>query len=114
MKDGRFELYKDVHGLFVGGIPGLTYENYEIQMKPGDRLFMYTDGIPEANNKERKLFGTDRMVSALNKDPTAELKTVLKNVREAVDQFANGAEQFDDLTMLCIEYKGKSQGGITT
>ena len=109
MKDGRFELYKDVHGLFVGGIPGLTYENYEIQMKPGDRLFMYTDGIPEANNKERKLFGTERMVSTLNTDPTAELKTVLKNVREAVDQFANGAEQFDDLTMLCIEYKGKKE-----
>ena len=107
MKDGRFELYQDVHGLLVGGIPGMAYENYEIQLNPGDKLFVYTDGIPEANNKNRKMFGTERMVAALNADPTADPHGLLKNVREAVDQFVNDAEQFDDLTMLCIEYKGK-------
>jgi len=103
MKDGCFELYNDIHGLVLGGIPGMTYANYEIQLKPGDKLFVYTDGVPEANNKERKLFGTERMVSALNKDPAADPQGILKNVREAVDQFVNDAEQFDDLTMLCIE-----------
>ena len=105
MKDGHFVLYHDDHGLLVGGMPGITYDNYEIQLKPGDKLFLYTDGVPEANNKERKLFGTERMVSALNKDPAADPQGILKNVRQAVDQFVNDAEQFDDLTMLCIEYK---------
>jgi sigma-B regulation protein RsbU (phosphoserine phosphatase) len=113
MRDGRFELYQDVHGLVVGGIPGMTYENYEVMLKPGDKLFVYTDGIPEAHNKERKMFGTDRMVAALNTDPEADLQTLLKNMRTAVDEFADGAEQFDDLTMLCVEYKGKEQGGPT-
>ena len=91
--------------LTLNSILNQTYKNYEIQLQPGDMLFVYTDGVPEANNKERKLFGTERMVSALNKDPAADPQGILKNVREAVDQIVNDAEQFDDLTMLCIEYK---------
>ena len=114
MKDGRFELYKDLHGLLVGGIPGVTYENYEILLNPGNKLFVYTDGVPEANNEERKMFGLERMTKALNTEPGASPQDLLKNVRRAVDNYVKDAEQFDDLTMLCIEYKGKSQGGITT
>ena len=114
MKEGRFELYKDEHGLLVGGIPGMEYKNYEIQLKPGDKLFVYTDGVPEANNEKRKMFGTERMTEALNAQRGASPRDVLGNVRRAVDCFVKGAEQFDDLTMLCIEYKGINQGGKTT
>ena len=106
MKEGRFELYKDVHGLFVGGMPGITYENYEIQLQPGDMLFVYTDGVPEANNKERKLFGNDRMLQALNRNPDAMPKAVLSNVMDGINAFVAGAEQFDDITMLCLKYNG--------
>ena len=106
MKDGCFELYNDIHGLVLGGIPGMTYANYEIQLKPGDKLFVYTDGVPEANNRERKLFGIDRMLQALNRNPDASPEEVLSNVMENINAFVAGAEQFDDITMLCLKYNG--------
>ena len=105
--DGGFELFKDKHGLVVGGMEGLRYREYELQLEPGSKIFVYTDGVPEATNAEEEMFGTDRMIGALNTDPGAEPKQILKNVRGAVDDFVKDAEQFDDLTMLCLEYRGK-------
>ena len=67
---------------------------------------MYTDGVPEATNREGEMFGTDRMIDALNKKPEAPPEKLLKNVRKTVDGFVKDAEQFDDLTMLCMEYLG--------
>ena len=107
---GQFELVKDKHGFVIGGVEGVRYKEYELQLKPGSRLFLYTDGVPEATNADNVLFGTERMLAALNKAPDADTKTILKNVREAVDGFVKDAEQFDDLTMLCVEYKGKDRG----
>jgi len=104
--DGSFELYKDKHGFVIGGMEGIRYKEYEIQLEPGAKLFVYTDGVPEATNAENELFGTDRMLAALNDDPAAPPEKVLRHVREAVDGFVREAEQFDDLTMLCLEYKG--------
>ena len=76
-------------------------------MKPGSKLFVYTDGVPEASDSKNNLFGTDRMLEALNSDPDADPVKLLGNVQEAVDLFVGDAEQFDDLTMLCLEYKGQ-------
>ena len=104
--NGNFELIKDVHGLVLGGMDGARYKEYELQLEPGSRLFLYTDGVAEATNAKQELFGTDRMVEALNKDANASSEQILQNVREAVDDFVKDAEQFDDLTMLCLEYKG--------
>lgn len=104
--DGRFELLKDKHGLVIGGIEGASYKEYEIQMLPDSKLFLYTDGVAEATDQNNEQFGTDRMIDALNLDPSASPKQLLKNVRTAVDAFVQEAEQFDDLTMLCLEYKG--------
>ena len=101
-----FELYKDKHGFVIGGMEGVKYHPYEIQMEPGSKLFVYTDGVAEANNMDKELFGTERMIDALNEDPDAAPQQILKNVRGAVDRFVQDAEQFDDLTMLCLEYKG--------
>jgi len=105
--DGGFELFKDKHGLVVGGMEGLRYREYELQLEPGSKIFVYTDGVPEATNADEEMFGTDRMIGALNTDPGAAPKQILKNVRSAVDDFVKDAEQFDDLTMLCLEYRGK-------
>ena len=105
-KDGRFELFKDRHGLVSGGIDGINYKEYEFRMEPGDKIFVYTDGVAEAMNSEKELFGTDRMLDALNKEPQEKPQQILKNVRDAVDTFVGNSEQFDDLTMLCFEYKG--------
>lgn len=104
--DGNYELYKDRHGFVIGGMEGVKYREYEIQLEPGAKLFVYTDGVPEATNAEKELFGTDRMMDALNAKPDAAPQEVLKNVRAHVDGFVKDAEQFDDLTMLCLEYKG--------
>ena len=104
---GRFELLKDKHGFVVGGMDGVKYKDYEIQMEPGDKLFVYTDGVPEATDTDQQMFGTERMIEALNQDAGAAPEQILGNVRTAVDQFVREAEQFDDLTMLCLEYKGK-------
>ena len=104
---GRFELFKDKHGFVIGGMSGAKYREYEIQMEPGSKLFLYTDGVPEATDADKNMFGTERMVDALNTEPEASPEVILKNVRSAVDGFVKEAEQFDDLTMLCIEYRGK-------
>ncbi|QTE67478.1 SpoIIE family protein phosphatase [Clostridiales bacterium] len=101
-----FELLKDKHGFVVGGMEGIRYKEYEIQLNPGDKLFLYTDGVPEATNAEQELFGTDRMVTALDTGADGSARDVLVNVRKSVDAFVQDAEQFDDLTMLCLDYKG--------
>ena len=107
MQPGQsFELFKDKHGFVLGGMDGLKFKEYEIQLKPGTKLFLYTDGVPEATDMEKQLFGTDRMLAALNENHEAAPQEILHNVRKAVDGFVKEAEQFDDLTMLCIEYKG--------
>ena len=104
--DGDYELFKDKHGLVIGSMEGMPYTEYEITLTPGSRLFIYTDGVPEATNANGELFGFDRMVDALNTNLKASPREVLDNVRTAVDGFVKEAEQFDDLTMLCLEYKG--------
>ncbi|MCR4847033.1 MAG: PP2C family protein-serine/threonine phosphatase [Eubacterium sp.] len=99
-----YELYKDRHGLVAGGMKGVKYFDHEIQLKEGDMVFVYTDGVPEANNSSNELFGDERMLEALNKNADASPDEVLANVKEAVDAYVGEAEQFDDLTMLCIKY----------
>ena len=103
--NGNFELVKDKHGFIIGGTKGIKYKEYEIVLQKGAKLFLYTDGVPEATNAENELFGTDRMLAALNDDKDASCEDLLKNVKIAVHNFVNGAEQFDDLTMLSLEYK---------
>ena len=85
---------------------GVKYKEYQLQLESGARVFVYTDGVPEATDGENELFGTQRMLDALNTDPEAPPEQVLKNVRNAVNGFVKDAEQFDDLTMLCVEYVG--------
>ncbi len=109
--DGSFELFKDKHGFVIGGMEGARYREYEVQMEPGSKLFVYTDGVPEATSAEKELFGTQRMLDALNAAPDVAPQQALKNVRRAVDGFVRDAEQFDDLTMLCMEYKGADAKG---
>lgn len=107
MPGGNYELYKDKHGMMVGVMKGIQYQEYEMTLPPGAKLFMYTDGVPEATDANEALFGKERMIEALNGDVTASPEQVLQNIRTAVDGFVKDAEQFDDLTMLCLEYKGK-------
>ncbi len=108
---GGFRLVKDRHGFVIGGMEGMKYQEYELALQPGAKLFLYTDGVPEATNGESELFGTERMLEALNASISSPPEQVLKQVRSAVDRFVKNAEQFDDLTMLCLEYKGGNADG---
>ncbi len=101
--NGEFEIYKDKHGFVIGGMEGMRYKDYEFTIEKGGALFLYTDGVPEATNSENELFGTDRMIEALNKDPNAAPKILLQNIKASVDEFVGDAPQFDDLTMLCVK-----------
>ena len=109
--DGSFTLYKDPHGLVVGGMEGIRYQEYSLELEPGSKLFVYTDGVPEATDAKNQLFGMDRMLEALNRQPGVNPEQLLRNVRQAVDGFVGEAVQFDDLTMLCVEYKGGENHG---
>ncbi len=104
-RGGNFELYKDKHGFVIGGLSGMVYKDYTLQLEHGDRLFLYTDGVPEATNRDMKMYGTDRMLTALNKDRESAPRKILETVRADINAFVRDAEQFDDLTMVCIEYK---------
>lgn len=106
---GKFELLKDKHGPMLCFMKKLRYKEYETELKPGARLFLYTDGIPEATDSNEQMFGLDRLLVALNEKPDAPLKELLESVRNFVDSFVKEAEQFDDLTMLCLEYRNEPQ-----
>ena len=106
--DGNFELIKDKHGLIIGVMEESSYTEYEWQLKPGSKIFVYTDGVPEATNAQGERLGNDLMLEALNTDPNAKPEQILKNVRAGVDAFVQDAEQFDDITMLCLEYLGNA------
>ena len=108
----KFDLVKDKHGFVIGGMEGVKYKEYELTMQPGSKLFLYTDGVPEATSSVKELFGTDRMLDALNEVTEDSPENILKSVRHSVDGFVKGAEQFDDLTMLCLEYKGPNKNVI--
>ena len=107
---GKFELLQDKHGLVVGAMEGIQYKEYELQLVPGSKIFLYTDGVPEAENAENEMFGTNGMIEALNRNGHADPVETIKNVKAAVDGFVRDAEQFDDLTVLCLEYNGPQKG----
>ena len=104
--EGDFALFKDKHGSTLGWMEGTVYKEYELQLEPGAKIFVYTDGVPEATNKNEELFGTDRMIEVLNRAKDKTPDAIMKSVRSAVDEFVGDTEQFDDLTMVCMTYKG--------
>ncbi len=101
--NGSFELLKDKHGFVIGGMEGVRYTEYDFVLEKGATLFVYTDGVPEATNADNELFGTDRMLEALNKHKDVSPQEILNGVKRSVDVFVGTAPQFDDLTMLSVK-----------
>ena len=108
---GEYELVVYRHSPAVATMEGMRFREHEFQMNPGDTLFVYTDGVAEATNAQNVLFGPERTLAALNRDPGAEPKMILSNVMDGIDAFVAGAEQFDDITMLCFKYNGTVREG---
>ena len=105
--DGSFELIKDPHGFVIGGLPDESYTEYEWQLRPGAKIFVYTDGVPEAGESRSALYGTDRMMEALRTAENESPEKILAAVDASVREYVGNAPQFDDVTMLCVEYKGQ-------
>ena len=103
--DGSFQLFKDTHGFVVGWYKGVKYVDYQIQLEKGSKIFLYTDGVPEASSSEGQ-FTRERMVETLNKYGDLSPEEIIKNVKKDIDTFVGQADQFDDITMLCCQYVG--------
>ena len=104
--DGQYELVVYRHSPAVATLEGIPYKEHSFELHPGDSLFVYTDGVAEATNSKNELFGTDRMLQALNRNPDATPEEVLSNVMDGINTFVAGAQQFDDITMMCLKYNG--------
>ena len=101
-RDGAFELFRDKHGFVLAGMEDVKYREYELRLEDGDTLFVYTDGVPEATDASNTLFGTERMLAALNRGVDQPCETLLACVKQDIDAFVGAAPQFDDITMLAL------------
>ena len=108
--DGSFEYLKTRAGFVLAGMEGVRYRVGEITLNEGDRLFLYTDGVPEATNVENKLYGEDRLLTFMNQNATVEATKLLPALKANIDEFVGEAPQFDDITMLMFDYKPKKGG----
>ena len=104
--NGLYELVEYKHNPPVATMKKMKFKDHEFELHPGDSLFVYTDGVAEATNEHDELFGTERMLDALNSDPDASCEQVLNNVMNGINEFVEGAEQFDDITMMSFHYYG--------
>lgn len=107
---GAYELVKYRHSPAVAAIEDIPFRQHTFHLNPGDSLFVYTDGVPEATNRDNVLFGTDRMLVALNRRSGASPRETLDDVTDGILDFTEDAEQFDDITMLCFSYYGPENG----
>ena len=108
--DGPYELIKDKHGFVLGGMGDTEYHEYTLQLEPGSALFLYTDGLTEASNRDGEMFGTGRILEKLNTEPGLGPEETLLGMKKAVDAYVQGLEPFDDLTMIGLRYHGPEGG----
>ena len=105
-KDGKFEYLKEKAGFVLAGIDGFKYKLQKIKLEPGDIIFIYTDGVTEANNKNEELFGEERLLNAVNSIEFESMEEFCAKVKEEVDAFVGDADQFDDMTMVAFRFDG--------
>ena len=109
MNGGDYEYLKKKHNLALAVFPDVPYKEYEIDLSPGDSIFVYTDGVPEANNETEEEYGPDRLLKVMNENKDVSQETLLKNIRQDVKDFVGAAKQFDDLTMLGFHFLGQDE-----
>lgn len=102
---GSYELLQERPGFVLAGMEGSKYREHQLALKPGDTLYLYTDGVTEATNAGEELFGTERMLVALNRHGQEPTRNLLQSMKAEIDLFVGDAPQFDDITMLAVEIK---------
>ena len=106
-EDGLFEYLKCRPGFVLAGMEGINYKDFELDLKDGMSIFLYTDGVTEATNLNNELFGEERLVRALEESGAMNMRYTCKLIKAKVDEFAGEAPQFDDITMLGIKRKNE-------
>ena len=106
---GDFEPYKIRAAFVLAGMEGMKYRAGSMTLEPGDKIFQYTDGVTEATNINNELYGMERLGAILNKVKAGTPHDILPAVKKDIDEFVGEAPQFDDITMLCLEYKTKME-----
>lgn len=101
---GPYEAYKLHAGFVLAGMENMKYQSGSIQLSPGDKIFQYTDGVTEATNAAQELYGMQRLSDILVKNTNKKPAELLPAVKADIDAFVGEAPQFDDITMLCVEY----------
>ena len=112
--NGEFSYLKTRAGFVLAGMEGVVYRVGEMTLEKGDRLFLYTDGVPEATNAGNQLFGEDRLLVFMNQNATVDATTLLPSLKAHIDEFVGEAPQFDDITMLMFDYKPQKGGAPMT
>lgn len=111
-KGEGFKPYRVDASFVLAGLNGMKYKSGIINFDAGDKLFQYTDGIPEATNAKGEFYGMDRLERVLYQNGEASPSELLKIVKDDIDDFVGSAEQFDDITMICVEYKEKTKSDV--
>lgn len=107
---GKYEYLKSKAGFVLAGMEGIKYKQFEFKLDDGDRIFLYTDGVTEATDPDNMLFGEDRLKTVLDDCGDIPVSEVLPMVKSEIDKFVRGRDQFDDITMLSVKYKGSHNG----
>ncbi|MCR5350709.1 MAG: SpoIIE family protein phosphatase [Acholeplasmatales bacterium] len=104
IQNGEVKFLDGKPGLVLGALPESQYEEHTIKLEKGDKILLYTDGVTEAHNSNNELYGNKRLVDFVKKSKGFTVKDLVLGLKDDVDLFQNGNEQFDDITLLAFEY----------
>lgn len=104
-RSGNYEFLDSRTGFVLGGLEGVVYKEQSVMLEPGDEIFLYTDGVTEAMNSRRELFGDIRLEESINSHLGEDARTLCLGIREDVEKFYHGSAQFDDITELSLQFK---------
>jgi sigma-B regulation protein RsbU (phosphoserine phosphatase) len=104
--NGDFEYFQSSHNLVLGGIEDIPYNEYALNFKPGDMIFLYTDGVTEANNDYHGFYGEDRLKETINKFKDESLNIIITKIKDDIRSFCDNQGQYDDVTMVILKYNG--------
>ena len=108
----NFEYMKTHPNLVLGGMEGIQYNEHEINLNAGDMIFLYTDGVTEANDNYNGFYGENRLKETINENKNKKLNDIINEITKDIDKFCNNSEQYDDITMLIIKYNGWVENGL--
>ena len=106
---GQYEWLKSRPGFVLAGMEGIRYRENTLELMPGDTLYLYTDGVTEATSSAQELYGEERLQAALNEASELPVSQLLPRIKNCIDTFVSDAEQFDDITMLGLQYHTRGE-----